>query len=444
MLGIGGIGMSAIAQYLVEMGISVSGYDRSPSEITDLLKTKGVHITFNLEEKLSDSMDLVVYTPAIKEHPLFETAKTRNIPVLKRAELLSEICNQNKCLAVAGTHGKTTISSMLTTLLIETGCNPTAFLGGIHANLNSNFVKGNSDIVVVEADEFDRSFLKLKPFIGVISAVDADHLDIYQNEENVLSAFSAFSTSVNSNGCLIIENGVKNKINIPANVQVILYGNECGDATCSNVRYENGWSVFDYTFNDISIKGLKLIMPGMHNVLNAVAAITVAIQTGVSVANIPAALTSFKGVHRRFEQVLIGDTYAYIDDYAHHPVEIKAALNGARSLYPERELIAIFQPHLYTRTRDFAEGFAEALSVADKICLVDLYPAREKPIPGISEHSIGSLVSDKKVTYLNLQDIPEKIDLPEESFTLITLGAGNIGNKVHDIKNWLLRRKKDE
>lgn len=425
-IGIGGIGMSALARYFHGRGAEVHGYDRTETLLTKKLVEEGMNIHYTEDvNQVPEGVSLVVYTPAVPAtHRELAYLREQGLPVKKRAEVLGIISRGMKTIAVAGTHGKTTTSSILTYLLRCGGIDCTAFLGGIAANFGSNFVEGKSDWVVVEADEFDRSFLHLSPNVAVILSMDADHLDIYGDPETLLeTGFRPFAAKVEKGGRLYIHHQWREQLGELPFVES--YGIGGGDYRSENVRVENGFFTFDYRSPAHRIDGLQLAMPGRHNVENATAAMTVALQLGVGEQDIRVGLRTFRGIRRRFEVLYRSEDRAYIDDYAHHPSELKAAIGAARELFPGKRLTGIFQPHLYSRTRDFAGGFAEALDELDEPLLMEVYPARELPIEGVTaQWLLGKMKNPNKrlVSKANLMEAVERAH-PE---ILLTLGAGDI------------------
>lgn len=437
-VGVGGIGMSALARYFKNRGCAVSGYDKTKTALTTALEAEGILITYTdqlsslQEEYLHQGEDtLVVYTPAIpKDSILLNYFRDNGFDLQKRSQVLGIISRGQFCIAVAGTHGKTTTSSVIAHLLTATGFGCTAFLGGIATNYQSNFLLGQNDVVVVEADEYDRSFLTLHPDIAVITSMDADHLDIYGDAAALHESFYLFAEQLKEGGTLFVKNGLPLKKGITYSI---------GDhamVSAKNIRVENGDFVFDYQDSQFSIEGMRLMLPGKHNVENATAAIAAALQLGIEPAKIKAALAGFKGVKRRFEYIIRTEKHTYIDDYAHHPEELRACFDAVRQLYPEKKLTVVFQPHLFTRTRDFADDFAQVLSAADELLLLDIYPARELPLEGITsaylldkitlQHS-AVYTKDGVLTYV--QDA-----LPE---LLLTVGAGDIDTLIQPLKNIL-------
>jgi UDP-N-acetylmuramate--alanine ligase len=440
-IGIGGIGMSALARYFHLHGAEVYGYDRTATDLTRALEAEGMHVHYDDDvAQIPEGIDLVVFTPAVpKEHAELNWFLQNGYPIKKRAEVLGIISRAKHCIAIAGTHGKTTTSTMTTHLLRACGVDATAFVGGISGNLGSNFVEGQSDWVVVEADEYDRSFLHLTPEIAIINSIDPDHLDIYGTEEEVVKTYKQFARQIKPGGKLIYRHGLPLE-DVEAELQaagchVFTFGIEEGNYEAYNIHIEDGQVAFDLQIHHSSfiIHHLKLNYPGNHNVLNATAAIAATLSAGGFTPELPAALADFKGVKRRFETIFKNENVVYVDDYAHHPAELEAAISAARMLYPDRKLTGIFQPHLYTRTRDFATGFATALDLLDECILLDIYPARELPIPGVTSAMIAGLMQNKNVT------LTSKIDLLEVLKTrkldvLMTMGAGDVDTMIEPIK----------
>ncbi len=423
-VGIGGIGMSALARFFLGRGIRVHGYDRISTPLTDQLTREGAVIHF--EEDLSripDQTDLAVYTPAVPEDQAeLAFLRRQDIPLKKRAEVLGMISRELPTLAVAGTHGKTTTSSMLAWILHRSGVPVNAFLGGIANNFRSNYVGGPAEWMVVEADEFDRSFLHLSPEHAAILSMDADHLDIYGNPESLrTSGFFAFAQKVKNQ--LLVQKDWRDRL--PAAHTIQTFGLEGGTYRAGDIRVEEGNMVFEVKAPDWALKGVHLPLPGKHNVENALAALALASQTGAEPEKLKEALASFAGVQRRFDIRYRRDPVVYIDDYAHHPTELKAAIQAAREFFPGRSVTGIFQPHLYSRTRDFADGFAEALDGLDHSFLLEIYPAREKPIPGVASQMIIERMQHKPLATLGLDQVVDRIR-NEKLEVLLTLGAGNI------------------
>ena len=472
-VGIGGIGMSALARYFLSRGVAVHGYDKTETELTRALATEGmlIHYTDDVSY-IPEGVDLVVYTPAIpKEHTELVCFQLNGFPVLKRSEVLGIISRGMKCIAVAGTHGKTTTSSIVTHILRTGGVDATAFLGGISLSLGSNFVQGQSDWVVVEADEYDRSFLRLSPDIAIITAIDPDHLDIYGDEENFRKGFHDFTKKVKDNGQVFPNSTLLlrgDDDDAQRHIRYDDYGVNAGVYRAENIRVENGFFVFDYKSPLGNIENIKFTLPGNHNVENATAAIAAAQQIGVTSEAVKEALANFKGIKRRFEFILRGDATSstppithhsslithhsslithhsspiFIDDYAHHPTELEAAIAAAKTLYPDRRITGIFQPHLFTRTRDFQDGFAAALDKLDEVFLMDIYPARELPIEGVTADIIFNKMKNPHKALVTKQNLMETLRnrIRTEGVTfdvVMTLGAGDIDTFVKPIKELL-------
>lgn len=441
-IGIGGIGMSALAQYFLKIGKKVSGYDRTPTEITDLLQEQGISIHFHDDVNLipqefkNPSETLVVFTPAIKQLSELDFFTQNGFQIVKRSEVLGMITRETFSLAVAGTHGKTTTSSILAHILVQANAKVSAFLGGISENFNSNLVLNGNEMTIAEADEFDRSFLRLSPDIACVTAMDSDHLDIYGTDEEFQKGFVDFSKKIKSGGKLIVRNGLP--------LEGITYGIEDNsDYEITNIRVENGGYCFDIHYFEVNtkqrktIENVRLFKPGRHHLLNALAAVAMGHQAGFSIEILAQALASFKGVKRRFSYVINTENQVLIDDYAHHPTELEALYQAVREMYPDKELTIIFQPHLYTRTRDFAEGFARSLSQFDHIVLLDIYPARELPIEGITSQWLLSQISSENKILLPKEELLRWVSL-NRSQVLVVAGAGDIGAEVEKIKTALV------
>ena len=453
-IGIGGIGMSALARYFIGRGVEVHGYDKTETVLTQALAAESMKIHYTDDVSMIPiNVDLVIYTPAIKELAELEHFKKLNKTILKRSQVLGLISRCMKCIGVAGTHGKTTTSSLVTHILRTGKVDVTAFLGGISLSLGSNFVQGKSKWVVIEADEFDRSFLQLSPQMAIITAADPDHLDIYGNEKSFREAFGLYQWRIKKKGICFTNVGVKvlkprglwvspeaaKEFNF-GEFEETTYGIGKGKHKAVKVRVENGFFVFDYKSPMGDILNIKTTLPGEHNVENAVAAIAVAQKIGVSAEAVKEALATFKGIRRRFEFIYRNDNQqvTFIDDYAHHPTELAAAIKAARTLYPNRRLIGIFQPHLFTRTRDFQDGFATALDSLDETVLMDIYPARELPIEGVTSDMLLQKMQNphkRRANKENLLDILRGLLTEEklEDTTILTLGAGDIDTFVQPI-----------
>ena len=438
-LGIGGIGMSAIARFVLSKGKGVSGYDGQTTELTRSLEKEGATVHYEMDSAIPDmkSADLIVYTAAIKaDHPLHQQALATGLPFIKRAKILGMLSEAFKCLAVAGTHGKTTTNTMLTHLLLECGVEASAFLGGISHNLKSNLSIGSSDWIVAEADEFDRSFLTLYPEIAAITAMDADHLDIYGDEQSLVEAFKTFASQRNENGKLFIHHSLQKEFQVEKSIYS--YGIESGDIQAYEIEGK-GWKMwFSWTDGEMHYERLKLPLPGRHNVENMTLAIGMALAAGADPKEIPSAVKSFKGIYRRMDRVWENDSLIYIDDYAHHPAEIQAVLGAVKEVFPGREVIVIFQPHLFSRTQDFQQEFGKALSEADKVGVMNIYPAREKPIPGITHETILTYIENTEAIHLERKLLQYTLeDWITEDTVLLTLGAGDIDKEVDKIQTWL-------
>ena len=437
--GIGGIGMSALARYFNARGVRVSGYDKTPTPLTDKMMSEGIDIHFDdNKEKLDVNADLVVYTPAIPvTHSELQYYRDNDYLMLKRSEVLGLLTKNTFNICVAGTHGKTTTSAMIAHILRDSGYGCNAFLGGIAANYETNFWGGDNKVSVAEADEYDRSFLKLEPDIAIITAMDADHLDIYGTEKNMQDAFIEFSRRIRTKGVLLIKDSVQRPAEFKADKKLTYAAfNKSADIYTDNIRTDKGSYIFDVIIESRRIENVLLNMGGLHNVENVTAAIAAAIMLNIDEAKIKKAASSFAGVKRRFEYVLRNDKTVMIDDYAHHPEELRALISGAKELFPGKKCTVIFQPHLFSRTRDLAEGFAEVLSMADETVLLPIYPARELPMQGVT----SSLILDKMTNAK--KSIKEKDALlrwlkDNDRELLITAGAGDIDAMVQPIKNIL-------
>jgi UDP-N-acetylmuramate--alanine ligase len=444
-LGIGGIGMSAIARWFKHKGMRVAGYDRTPTPLTHGLIEEGMEIHFEdkiefLPGYINKEKTLVVFTPAIpKNHVEHAYLKQQGFTILKRSEVLGLLTKNYKTVAVAGTHGKTTTSSLIAHILKSAGVNMVGFLGGITSNYDSNLVMhgevNEKTIVVVEADEFDRSFLRLFPEIAVVTSADADHLDIYGDHASMLVSFKDFIKQINANGSLIIHESIESLAK-GINVSKETYSMSQGQFFAGNINASGGFFEFDLHGFGKKIEKIQLGVPGFHNMENAIAAMLVALKLGVDEKTIREALHSFKGVKRRFEFIIKRDDLVYIDDYAHHPTEIEAFLKSLKSMYEGKKITVIFQPHLFTRTRDFAEGFSKSLSIADEVLLMDIYPAREEPIPGVTSDMLFKDITSAVKIRCNKKDLIQKLeDLDIE--VLATVGAGDIDTFVKPIREML-------
>jgi UDP-N-acetylmuramate--alanine ligase len=446
-IGIGGIGMSAIARFLVAGGMKVSGYDKTPTALTIEMEKSGIAIHYEENvDLIPKKVDLVVYTPAIpEEHKELTYYRQHGYKVVKRSEVLQMITASSFNICIAGTHGKTTITTMIAHLLRDSGFGCNAFLGGIAVNYGTNFWNSEKNVCVIEADEYDRSFLKLSPDVAIITAMDADHLDIYGTAEAMEQAFIDFSKRVRPGGLLVKQFGLKRGKELKAD-QYLTYSlqNESADVYGSNIRMINGAYEFDAMMKDNALENVKLNMGGMHNVENAIAAIAVARSLEIENDKIKAAVENFRGVKRRFEYVIKNERLVFIDDYAHHPEELRALISGARSLFRQKKCTVIFQPHLYSRTRDLADGFAEVLDLADEVILLPIYPARELPVKGVSSEMILDKMKNENKRVIPKDELMNWIKNryaktlnKEFGEVLITAGAGDIDMLVEPIREIL-------
>lgn len=447
-IGIGGIGMSALARYFKSRGASVSGYDRTITSLTRELEAEGIDVHFEEDvNAIPKDVDVVVYTPAIPvNHEELVYYKENNYTVVKRSDVLQWITESSYNICVGGTHGKTTVTTMIAHVLRDSGYGCNAFLGGISANYTTNFWSSENNVAVIEADEYDRSFLKLSPDVEVITAMDADHLDIYGSVAELENAFVDFSKKIKSNGCLISKCGLRRSKDLNASTHyTYAYDNEAADVFASEIEVENGSYKYNVISKNWKLSNVELHMGGLHNIENSIAAITVAKYLKIDDDKIKKAIKNFKGVKRRFEYILGGPNSSppgrqggavLIDDYAHHPAEIKALLSGVKSLYDD-ELTVIFQPHLYSRTNDFADEFAYSLDMADQVVLLPIYPAREVPMEGVTSELV-----------LNKMQLPQKQILDKNAMLdwvklykpklLVMCGAGDIDALVEPVKNILM------
>ncbi|MDY4850196.1 MAG: UDP-N-acetylmuramate--L-alanine ligase [Paludibacteraceae bacterium] len=439
-LGIGGIGMSAIARYFAAKGYAVAGYDRTRSRLCEELEAEGIAIHYTDDvaqiapEFLHNESTLVVYTPAIPaEHSEFVYFRQHGFTIEKRAQVLGEITRVERGLCVAGTHGKTTTSTMLAHLLKQSHVDCNAFLGGIAKNYTSNLMLSDtSDLVVIEADEFDRSFHHLTPYMAVVTAVDADHLDIYGTHEAYLESFAHFTSLIVEGGCLIMKKGIALQPRLGNGVKLYTYSaTEQADFCATNVRIGNGTIVFDFVTPTETIADIELGVPVQVNIENGVAAMAVAWLNGVSADELRSGMRSFAGIRRRFETWLKTDRLTIIDDYAHHPAELEASIKSVKALYADKKVLGVFQPHLYTRTRDFYREFAAALSHLDEAMLVELYPAREVPIAGISSQTIYDEITCPKTLTTKAELI--RVLKSKQFDVLLTLGAGDLDTMLPQI-----------
>lgn len=435
-IGIGGIGMSALARYFKFINKNVAGYDRTETPLTQELVDLGmaIHYTDNTNIIPKDFKDLkntlVVYTPAVPtEHSEYQYFINNDFSVKKRSEVLGMITKDTFCFAVAGTHGKTTTSSILAHLLKETNTSFTAFLGGISEDFNSNFFFSGTDYSVVEADEFDRSFLKLTPNVACVTSMDADHLDIYGNHDELKRSFKDFVGRIKPGGKFFVRNGLP--------LKGITYGiDDDSDYCIKNLKIEHGAYIFDLLTPEATLSGVKFNKPGRHNLLNGLVAFAMAVQAGSSQHRLADAMETFKGVQRRFSYKIKEEDFIFIDDYAHHPAEINAVYEAIVEMHPGKKVLAIFQPHLFSRTKDFADAFAQSLSKFDSIVLLDIYPAREKPLEGISSQWLLEKIENSSKKLLEKSELVNEIKFQNPE-VLVTMGAGDIGLEVPKIKKEL-------
>ncbi len=438
-LGIGGIGMSALARYFIAKGYQVNGYDRTSTDLTVALEKEGMIIHYHPDPSLIPAeTGLVIYTPAIPATNIeFVYLQHSGIRMMKRAEVLGMLSSEYKTIACAGTHGKTTTSAMVSHLMHESLIGCQAFLGGISRNFDNNLlISETSPFMVVEADEYDRSFLHLHPYIAIITSIDSDHLDIYGNHLAIEEAFSSFAGNIVQQGSLIIKKGLNLPLQLAAGCNEYSYAVEQeADFYASGLSLEKGLYHFDFNYPNGKINNLVLGIPGLYNVENAVAALAAAILAGVTPEELSKGLASFKGVKRRFDIRFQGNNQVYIDDYAHHPEEIKACISSARAMFPGRRLTGIFQPHLFSRTRDFAADFAKSLSLLDEVLLLPIYPAREQPIAGIDSLMLLSLMDHSTKHLVQKEDLPGCL-ADKNIEVLLTMGAGDIDTLVDPLEQY--------
>ncbi len=442
-IGIGGIGMSAIARFFHAGGVKVSGYDKTPTVLTKELEAAGIPVHYEEDmDQAPKKVDLVVYTPAIPaEHKELVYYRENGYKVVKRSDVLQIITAGSFNICIAGTHGKTTITTMVAHLLRDSGFGCNAFLGGIAVNYGTNFWSSEKNVCVIEADEYDRSFLKLTPDIAILTAMDADHLDIYGTAEAMEQAFIDFTKRIRPGGVLIRQLGLKRGKELGGEQQLTYsLQNESADVHAANIRMMNGSYEFDVVIKDKTIENVRLNMGGMHNVENAVAAIAVASSLQIGEDKIKAAVENFRGVKRRFEYIIKNDRLVFVDDYAHHPEELRALINGAKALFRQKKCTVIFQPHLYSRTRDLADGFAEVLDLADEVILLPIYPARELPMQGVSSEMILAKMKNEHKRVMTKEEL---VNWMKEDYTktlnkefgeiLIMAGAGDIDMLVEGV-----------
>lgn len=441
-LGIGGIGMSALARYFNAKGYQVAGYDRNESELVMELEREGIQIhtddntDFIAADYKNPNYTLVVYTPAIPEDMTeFVFFKKNGFTIMKRAQVLGEITRSQRGICISGTHGKTTTCTLTSHILNQSKVGCSAFLGGISKNFDKNIlINSKNDLVVIEADEFDHSFLTLTPYMAVITSTDADHLDIYKTEEEYRKAFEDFSSLVRPGGTLIVKKGLPIKPRTKQNIRILTYSVDEGDFHAENIRIGNGEIVFDFIHPTGKICNIQLGVPVYINIENGIAAMALALLNGASYDEIRGAMASYKGVKRRFDIHLKTDKLTIIDDYAHHPMELKASIESIKRVYPDRKLTGIFMPHLYSRTRDLADSFAQSLSMLDEAILLPIYPAREEPIPGITSEWLASKVTAPIVKVLDKDSLAGYLKENKERINLVaTLGAGDVDLLIPEI-----------
>lgn len=443
-LGIGGIGMSALARYFHQQNYRVSGYDKTPTQLTKELTQEGIPIVFNETDcDLTKETDLIIYTPAVpKSHPVYNMAEKLGIPLLKRAEVLGLLSRNHKTLAFSGTHGKTTTSTMAAHIMYHGKLGCSAFLGGISKNYETNLLlKPDSEWFVTEADEYDRSFHQLSPDIAIITAIDADHLDIYGDFSHLCQAFELFAGKINSGGSLVCKKTVLDKINVHSHYRYYTYGVADSDLDfyAANIRYQNARALFDLIHPHGVIRNISPGVPARVNIENSVAAAAGALLAGFSSEEVKSGLESFQGIRRRFEVQIESEDLVYIDDYAHHPEEIKALIESVRELYPNKEITGLFQPHLFTRTRDLADDFAESLSMLNHVMLLPIYPARELPIEGVSSEILADKIQNITCKIIKKENVSHHLTNFNKGIFL-TIGAGDIDQLVTSIREQLLRK----
>jgi len=444
-LGIGGIGMSALARYYNVKGFQVAGYDRTETKLTMDLKAEGIEVCYNENANhipanfTNPKNTLIVLTPAIpQDHPQLQYFKDHNFTILKRAQVLGEITKLSKGICIAGTHGKTTTSTITAHLLYQSQVSCSAFLGGIANNYNTNLLLSkDSNLVVIEADEYDRSFHQLSPYMAVITSADADHLDIYETAEAFRESFEHFTSLIRPGGALIMRQGINVNPKLQKGVKLYSYSmDEGGDFHAENIKIAKGEIHFDFVTPTDRIADVRLGVPVRINVENSVAAMALAWLNGVTAEELRVGISSFSGIYRRFNIVYKSEKTVYMDDYAHHPSELKASISSIKELYPGRKITGVFQPHLYTRTRDFADAFAESLSLLDELILLDIYPARELPIEGVTSEIILRNVKLENKTLCSKENLLPLLK-EKQLDVLVTFGAGDIDKFVPLIKNQL-------
>ncbi len=439
-VGVGGIGMSALARYFHQMGKEVAGYDRAITDLSKQLQAEGIAVNYILEADAipfshrDKENTLVVYTPAISsENEILSYFETEGFQCIKRAEVLGKLSEGLTTIAVAGTHGKTTVSSMIAFILDQAGIKLNAFLGGISHDFRTNLlIDPDAEFMLTEADEYDRSFLQLHPHYAVITAMDADHLDIYENEAELIKTYREFVKQIKKGGTLFTTKACSHQLDSEKQYEVVEYTGEAAKVKLSSVAVVNGVYEFDLSYGPHQLRKVQCGLAGRHNLENASVAIAVALSLGIDAHKVKQAISSFRGVKRRFDVHIKRDEFVYIDDYAHHPLEIKALLSSVKELYPERHITAVFQPHLYSRTKDFGAEFAHELAQADEVILLELYPAREEPIEGIDARWLAKQIDQKSVHVLQKNQLVKHLQEIELE-VLLTIGAGDIDTVVQPI-----------
>ena len=446
-LGIGGIGMSALARYFASQGIAVSGYDRTATELTRTLESEGIAVHYTddptlLPADLTLKSSLIVYTPAVPStHQELQVLQKRGFEIHKRAEVLGIICNSRRTIAVAGTHGKTSVSTITAHILKNSAKGCAAFLGGISKNYQTNLLLDDtgSEWIVAEADEFDRSFLHLKPELAVITSMDADHLDIYGSHEKVIESFRLFAGNIRKGGALLYKKGLAFGDDASAQYKMFSYSiTEDADYCAQNIELKDGFYQFDLKTPEITIEKLVLNYPGLVYVENSVAAAAMALMAGAASDEIRRALASYSGVKRRFDIHLKNENFVLIDDYAHHPAELKATIQSVKAFYPGKTLTGVFQPHLYSRTADFYKDFAKSLDLLDEIVLLDIYPARELPIEGVTSEIILNQINNPNKKLCSKFEL-KALAASFKPGVVILMGAGDIDGLVDQVKEQLLK-----
>jgi UDP-N-acetylmuramate--alanine ligase len=450
-VGIGGIGMSALASYFSRGGYNIAGYDRTSSRITQSLAAQGCNISFRdkiseipslfREVKNSDKV-IIVFTPAIPpESNILNYFRNNGYRIYKRSEILGEISSKTDTIAVAGTHGKTTVSTMIAFLLKESHVDCSAFLGGISKNYDSNLLIGGGNYTVMEADEYDRSFHRLSPLMAVVTSVDADHLDIYGDHETMITAYNEFCGKIRKGGTLLINSRIRKHIVCPSEVQFLTYGSDPdADFRCTDIEHKGDFYIFSIETPCGILKDLEFPFPGIINIENITAAIAVAMNCGVTENEIRKEIIHFRGVRRRFDIRVNLPGIAYIDDYAHHPEEIRACIMSLREYFRDRKITGIFQPHLFSRTLDYADGFAAILDMLDEVILLPIYPAREKPIPGVSSELILGKMKLERKSLIPMNELPWKLNVKTLD-VLVTIGAGDIDRLVSPIEEKIKKER---